>query len=170
MEHPEHERFTHPGLTAALLNALEMAIEGDEKNEKHGWYNGLLFSIESLDEKQASLSVAPDGSTIASHADHILVTLRYVQAIFENETLEIETLEIDSGVNWDASWHERQRPNESEWNRLKLELHREYLATRALIEAKPFWHKQGLSLMLHHIAHTAYHAAAIRQILLHNRG
>ena len=159
MEYPEHEKFAHPGLTAALLTALEVAFEGDEKNEKYGWYNGLLFSIESLNAEQAAATVTL-GSSIASHADHILVTLRYVQAIFNKTAPE---------VDWESSWQQRGQPNESEWQQLRLELQREYLATRALIEGKPFWREQGLTQMLHNIAHTAYHASAIRQILLRHR-
>lgn len=156
MDYPEYEKFAHEGLTQALLSGLEMAFEGDETNQKYGWYNGLLFSLEPLSSAQAGKSAREGGSTIAAHADHILVTLRYVQAVFKGESYE---------ADWGASWHSRNHPDEAEWEQLKTALQHEYQATRALVQGKPFWREQGLTQMIHHIAHTAYHASAIRQIL-----
>jgi hypothetical protein len=156
MDYPEHEKFSHLGLTQSLLKALEMAMQGDEKEAKYGWYNGLLFSLEPLSAVQANQSAVEGGSTIAAHADHILVTFRFVQAMFRGEQLQ---------ADWGRSWHQRNRPSEAEWDQLKTDLQNEYQAMQDFIQNKPFWREQGLTQMLHHIAHTAYHASAIRQIL-----
>ncbi len=155
MEYAEREQFGHEGLTQALLRGLEMAFEGDETNQSYGWYNGLLFSLEPLSAAQAGQSINEGGSTIAAHADHILLTLRMVLAMFNNQRIE---------ADWQSSWRLRQL-SEAEWNQLKSDLRQQYQATRALIQEKPFWREEGLTQMIHHIAHTAYHASAIRQIL-----
>ena len=156
MDYPEHEKLSHAGLTQSLLSALEMAMEGDEKNQKYGWYNGLLFSLEPLSAVQANQSSIESGSTIAAHADHILVTFRFVQTMFSGE---------QSQADWGGSWHQRNHPSEAEWSQLKADLMIEYQAMKDFIQNKPFWREQGLTQMLHHIAHTAYHSSAIRQIL-----
>ncbi|GEM83491.1 hypothetical protein [Meiothermus hypogaeus] len=155
MEYPEQEKFVHAGLTKALLSGLEMAFEGDETNQSYGWYNGLLFSLEPLSAAQAGQSITEGGSTIAAHADHALLTLRVVLAMLNNQRIE---------ADWQSSWKLRQL-SEAEWNQLKSELRQQYQATRALIQEKPFWRETELTQMIHHIAHTAYHASAIRQIL-----
>ncbi|MDX2006905.1 MAG: hypothetical protein SFU83_16655 [Meiothermus sp.] len=156
MDYPEHEKFSHPGLTASLLSALEMAMLGDEKDPKYGWYNGLLASLEPVGAEQAGWSAVNGGSTVAAHADHILVTFRFVQAMFGGHEFQ---------PDWGASWHQRSRPGKADWDQLKVDLRREYEATRELIEARPYWRESGFTQMLHHIAHIAYHASAVRQIL-----
>ncbi len=155
MEYAEREQFGHEGLTQALLNGLEMAFEGDETNQSYGWYNGLLFGLEPLSAAQAGQFITEDGSTIAAHADHVLLTLRVVLAIFNSQRIE---------ADWQSSWKLRQL-SEAEWNQLKSELRLQYQATRRLILEKPFWREAELTQMIHHIAHTAYHASAIRQVL-----
>lgn len=156
MDYPEHEKFAHEGLTKALLSGLEMAFEGDETNQKYGWYNGLLFSLEPLSAEKAGKPAVEGGSTIAAHAHHMWVTLHFVQAMFRGEKYE---------ADWGASWQAHQHPDEAEWKQLKADLRHAYQATRGFVQSKPFWREQGLAQMIHHIAHTAYHASAIRQIL-----
>ncbi len=158
MDYPEHEKFAHEGLTKALLNGLEMAMEGDEKDPKYGWYNGLLFSLEPLSAEQAAKSAIPGGSTIAAHADHILISLEFTLAMLKGEKYE---------ADWGRSWHQDQyrQPSLAQWSQLKADLRREYQATADFIQSKPFWREEGLSHLIHNIAHTAYHASAIRQIL-----
>ena len=52
MEYPEHEKFSHEGVTQALLKGLEMAVEGDETDSKYGWYNGLWFAVKDLGSRR----------------------------------------------------------------------------------------------------------------------
>lgn len=78
-----------------------------------------------------------------------------VLAMFNNQRIE---------ADWQWSWRLRQL-SEVEWNQLKSELRQQYQATRALIQEKPSLREADLTQIIHHIAHTAYPASAIRQIL-----
>lgn len=158
MEYPEQEKVAHAGLTQALLSGLEMAFEGNEKDPKYGWYNGLLFTLEPITVEQAGKSAIPGGSTIAGHADHILISLEMVLAMFNGQEYQ---------ADWGRSWHQTPftQPTEADWAALMAKLHEHYRATAELIRNKEFWRQEGLSQMIHHVAHTAYHASAIRQIL-----
>lgn len=155
MEYPEHETFAHEGLTKALLSGLEMAFEGDQTNQKYGWYNGHWFSLEPFSAAQAGQSMREGSSTIAAHADHVLLTLQLMLGMFNNQRLESD---------WQSSWKLGQL-NESERNQLGSALRLQYRATRTLISEKTFWRQEELAQMIHHMAHTAYHASAVRQIL-----
>jgi hypothetical protein len=163
MDYPEQEKFSHPGITQTLLDTLEMALEGDETDSKYGWYNGLLFSIEPLSAEQAGHSITPQGSTIAGHADHILLTLQYVGAMLRGQPYQ---------ADWGRSWHQPQlrQPSQAEWNQLKSDLRQEYQALREFMQNKPFWREPDLAAAINNIAHTAYHASAIRQILKASQG
>ncbi len=156
MNHPEREQFAHPGLTQALLNALELAIEGDEtEREKYGWYNGLLFAVRSASGADAAKSVGSDRPTVAAHVDHVRVCLAYTRHLLAGQ---------DFDADWAASWRIRQ-PTDAEWNSIRSNLELEYVALRELIQNEPVWRESSLSAAINNVAHTAYHAGAVRQIL-----
>lgn len=143
MPQPQNEPVVYSGLAQALLDGLEMALEGEEKNSRYGWYDGLWFSIEPLDARQAGCSAYP-GGTIASHADPILVTWRLMQGLLRGQAYQ---------TDWEASWSRRRQPSQDEWTRLKSDL--QHQAPHSLTETRSSWSQ----------AHTAYHAGAVRQIL-----
>ncbi len=156
MNGPEQESFAHSGLTRALLKALELAIEGDEmEREKYGWYNGLLFAVRNATAADAAKSFGPDRPSVAWHVDHVRVCLAYTHHNLAGEADH-------------SDWPDPERvraPSESEWDSIKSNLEREYHALREFIRDKPFWREPGLSAAINNIAHTAYHAGAVRQIL-----
>lgn len=151
-QYPEPEKLAHPGLTQGLLKTLEMAMEGDEK---YGWYNGLLFTVRNLTAEQAGKSLGPGRSTIAAHADHVRLCLAYAC-----HTLRGEPFPVDWGKSWEI-----RSVGEAEWEEIKAGLEQEYRALHRLMAEKPFWRESDLSTAINNIAHTAYHAGAVRQIL-----
>jgi hypothetical protein len=147
MDYPEHEKFSHEGLTNSLINALETALVGTDPGF---WYTGIISAIQDLNAEQASRTL-PGYNTIAAHAEHIRVSLNYVRRTFAGEKLNVE-------------WWPLQTVNAAQWAELKQQLQAEYEATIAFIKAKPFWREEGLTQMLDSLAHIAYHAGAIRQL------
>ncbi len=148
MDYPEHEKFTHEGLTNALVYALETAMLG---TDPQFWYTGVVSAIENLTHEQASRNLLPGYTTIAAHAEHVRVSLNYVRRTFAGETLKVE-------------WWPLQTVDAAQWEELKKQLRAEYEATTTFLKTKPFWREEGLTQMLDCIAHTAYHAGAIRQL------
>ncbi|MBI5812626.1 MAG: hypothetical protein HZB27_08675 [Meiothermus silvanus] len=63
-----------------------------------------------------------------------------------------------------SSWEIRS-VGEAEWEEIKAGLEQEYRALHRLMAEKPFWRESDLSTAINNIAHTAYHAGAVRQIL-----
>jgi hypothetical protein len=148
MDYPEHEKFSHEGLTNALLNALETALIG---TDPQFWYTGIISAIQDLNAEQASRKLLPGYNTIAAHTEHIRVSLNYVRRTFAGEKLNVE-------------WWPLQTVDVAQWAELKQQLKVEYEMTIAFIKDKPFWREEGLTQMLDSIAHIAYHAGAIRQL------
>jgi hypothetical protein len=139
-----------------LLNALELAIEGDEtEREKYGWYNGLLFAVRNTSAEDAAKSFGLNRPSVAWHVDHVRVCLAYTRHLLADEA--------DT-----SDWPDPERvraPSESEWDSIRSNLEGEYVALREFLQNKPFWREPSLSAAINNIAHTAYHAGAVRQIL-----
>jgi hypothetical protein len=78
-----------------------------------------------------------------------------------SKTIELFCHDMTQDIDWqhgtvsDLVWAGSQA---------RLELH--YLALLEFAAKKPFWHAEGLQALIDNIAHTAYHAGAIRQIIL----
>lgn len=155
MEYPEEEKFSHPGLTEALLKSLELAVDGDETDSKYGWYNGLWFAVKNLSAQEAAKSLGPGRSCVAAHLDHVRITLIYVRHALAGEEYK---------ADWGSSW-KIESPTEAQWEQIKTGFRQEYQALREFIQTKPFWREPGLAAAINNIAHTAYHAGAVRQIL-----
>lgn len=155
MEYPEHEKFSHEGVTQALLKGLEMAVEGDETDSKYGWYNGLWFAVKDLGVQEAARALGPGRSTVAAHLDHVRLTLIYVRHALAGEEYK---------ADWGSSW-KIASPSEAQWEEIKTGFRQGYDALRQFIQSKPFWREPGLTAAIHNIGHTAYHAGAVRQIL-----
>jgi hypothetical protein len=142
-----------PIITNAIQAALKMALLGDER--QHGWYNGLLMALEGMSAAQASRSPAPGRTTVAAHTEHIRFTLQVVNAWGRGEQPEID---------WADSWTVSS-VTEPEWDALRADLRREFEVMLTGVQARAAWREQGLAMIINNIAHTAYHAGAIRQIL-----
>lgn len=155
MESQESEKFSHPGITEALLKSLEMAVESDETDRKYGWYDGLWFAVKNSSAQEAGKSLGEGRSTVAAHLDRVRVTL-----IFVRHALAGGEYKADWGSSWKIA-----TPGEAQWGEIKSGFRQEYEALRELIGSKPFWLEPGLAAAIHNIAHTAYPAGAVRQIL-----
>jgi uncharacterized damage-inducible protein DinB len=151
MSYPEHEKFSHPGLTQALLNMVEAAMLGSDPNF---WYTGVISAVQSLSAEQASKIILPNYSSIADHAYHVCISLNYMRRTLEGETVK---------VDWRATWAQQQ-VNTEQWNDLRERLQVEYDAMTKFIREKSFWLEESLTQLLDNISHAAYHAGAIRQL------
>ena len=147
--------ISSPIITDAILAALKMAFLGDET--QHGWYNGLLTALDGVTALQASRTPAPGRTSVAAHAEHVRFTLRVVSAWGRNEQPQ---------VDWAHSWV-TSSVTESEWDALRSSIRHEFEAMLTAVRAHTAWSEQGLQIVIDNIAHTAYHAGAIRQILKH---
>lgn len=154
----EQAEVSSPAITNALIATLKMALYGDELND--GWYNGLLFALENVSSERASMPPGPGRATIAAHAEHVRFTLHVMNARGRGENAE---------VDWAESW-KVQTVNAADWNALRENIKREFEALRDGIENRAAWREQGLATMINNIAHTAYHASAIRQLLKAGEG
>lgn len=142
-------------LRTALLGSREMAMEGGETDPKYGWYNGLWFAVQRLGAREAGRSPGPGRSTVAAHFDHVRETLVYMRHVLAGEEYH---------ADWGASW-KIAAPSEAEWEGIRLGFRHEYQVLREAIENKVSWSAAGFSIAINNIAHTAYHAGAVRQIL-----
>lgn len=158
MSSEPYPEFSLPALGSALVHSLKMALEGDEHNG--GWYNGLLFALESVSAEQASRASAEGRATVAAHAEHVRFTLEVANAWLRGERPEI---------NWADSW-KVQQVNEAEWEALKAGLRQQYETLLEMARGRPTWREPGVALMIDNIAHTAYHAGAIRQMVKRVQG
>lgn len=148
-----HPEISSPIITNALKAALKMALFGDETQQ--GWYNGLLRALDGVNAARASRSPGPGRTTVAAHAEHIRFTLQVVNAWGRGEQPE---------VDWTDSWT-RSSLTESEWDALRADLRLEFETMLTGVQGREAWREQGLQTMINNIAHTAYHAGAIRQLL-----
>jgi hypothetical protein len=153
MSTEQYPEFSLPVLNSVLVRSLEMALEGDER--EGGWYNGLLFALENVSAEQASWAPAEGRPMVAAHAEHVRFTLEVVNAWLRGERPE---------VDWAESWKVKQ-VDEARWEALKAGLRQQYQALLDLAQNRSAWREPGMSMMIDNIAHTAYHAGAIRQLL-----
>lgn len=142
-----------PIITDAVLAALKMALLGDETQQ--GWYNGLLFSLDGVTAARASRTPTPGRTSVAAHAEHVRFTLHVVNAWGRGEQPE---------VDWADSWAVSS-VTQAEWDALRASLRHEFEVMLEGVQGRAAWREQGVQTMINNIAHTAYHAGAIRQIL-----
>jgi hypothetical protein len=142
-----------PIITNAIQAALKMALSGDET--QHGWYNGVLTALEGVSATRASRSPGPGRTTVAAHAEHVRFTLRVVNAWVRGQQPEID---------WADSWTVSS-VTDAEWDALRADIRREFELMLEGVQGRAAWRARGLEMLINNIAHTAYHAGAIRQIL-----
>ena len=142
-----------PIVTHALLKGLNTAFVASESDR--GWLNGILFSLENMNSTTASRPPGMGRPTIAAHVHHVHLCLNAVRAWARGEQPQ---------PDWGSSW-KISSLNETEWETLKLELDQEFKLTQELIQTQANWDERSLSSAIDNIAHCAYHASAIRQIM-----
>lgn len=148
----EEETLSSPLIANAFAQALEMTLHGDET--QGAWYNGLSFALEGVSAERASAHT-PGRSSVVQHAEHARYCLQMV-----NHWLRGEQPEAD----WGAAW-KLERLEEPEWAALKADLKTQLEGLLELARTRPAWRERGLAMMIHNVAHAAYHAGAIRQLL-----
>jgi hypothetical protein len=149
----ETASISSPIITNALLKGLNTAFVASESDR--GWLNGILFSLENMSSTTASKTPAPGRPNIAAHVHHVRLCLEAVRAWARGKQPQ---------PDWSSSW-KISSVTKSEWEDLKLGLQNEFKLTQELIQTQTSWDEQSLSSAIDNIAHCAYHASAIRQII-----
>ena len=133
-----------PGQEAYLLN------RGDP---------GLLRELETIEASAASKPPTPAQTTIAAHVDHVLFGLSILNRWAAGEK------DAWAGADWNASW-QRTTVTDDQWRTLRDGLRQEAGKWQKVVVTRTNWDDFGAAAALSTAAHTAYHLAAIRQILL----
>jgi hypothetical protein len=150
----ETTSISSPIITNALLKGLNTAFIASEGDS--GWLNGILFSLENMTFETASKTPVPGRPNIIAHVHHVRLCLETVRAWARGEQPQ---------PDWGSSWHRTSSMTKSEWEDLKLGLQKEFELTQELIQTETSWNELSLSSAIDNIAHCAYHASAIRQII-----
>lgn len=137
---------------AALTQNFDIAVQG---NDTDHWYTGLLTSLQQLPADAASAQAFGEATTVAQQADHIRFALGVARARLQGQNLR---------PDWKESW-QKTRVNAQEWADLQQALKDEYQQFHALILSRNDWNEAELSSIITQIAHTAYHAGAVRQLV-----
>jgi hypothetical protein len=143
-----------------VLALLAEAYPGTDPDEC--WFtwggpdSGVIGTLESLSAEQASTPAHEGGTTIAAIAAHLRFTLQYGNVMWSGKKPE---------MSWDDSWP-ITTVNEAEWTALCNDIRSEYALSVKLLEIFQDWsHPKAIAGSFGHIAHTAYHLGAIRQIM-----
>lgn len=142
--------------TALLL--LEETFPSRDKggnvyvDKRTGWFP----TLEGLTAEEASLSIVPGGTTVASHVFHSVFYLDVV-------TTELKGGELGK-VDWSRSWVVTVVRDE-EWEELKRHLRDAYEEVMTLLEGAEEWGPGHVEVAFAALAHSAYHLGAVRQFL-----
>ena len=156
-------------LTNAIVVLLTEAYPGPP-DPSGTWFidnepdSGVLGILDTVSVAEASRSVHPDGdpgSTIASHAEHLRWSLANANAALRGE---------EYNGKWSESWRLLET-DQAGWDRLRLDLRREFEAVCQAIQAQTdFPQDEYLLGVLGLIPHAAYHLGNIRQMVERVRG
>jgi hypothetical protein len=130
-----------PETTAYMLN------QGDP---------GILRSLDRLSASAAS-AVAPGGSSIAAHVDHVRYGLSLMNRWAKGEPNPFAT------ANWNTAW-QKTAYSDAEWAALRAALRDESRRWLAALGAPREVSTVELNGVVGSIAHLAYHLGAIRQM------
>ena len=133
-----------PGQEAYLLNPGDL---------------GLLRQLDTIDASTASRRPTPGQTTIAAHIDHVHFGLSILNRWAAGEPNPW------AGADWNDSW-QRTTVTDDQWRTLRDGLRTEADKWRNVVDTRTSWDKLGAAIALSIVAHTAYHMAAIRQIML----
>lgn len=155
---------TVPTLTQVIVDLLVEAYDGPPDAHSPTWFNdndpnaGILGQIKPLTAVQASHSAdgtGNPGTTVASHVEHLRWSLANANGAMRGEPYE---------TNWSTSWSVI-KVSESEWNRLRDQLKKEYQDACKLIAKQETLESEYLYGGFALVPHAAYHLATIRQII-----
>jgi hypothetical protein len=116
---------------------------------------GLLGTIDKLSAATASARLRPQNATIAAHSNHILYLLD-VFVLYERGERP--------AAGWESSW-EVQVVDEAAWDALRAAVRERYTAATALVRARTDWPAPAVGGAMLLLAHVAYHAGEIKQII-----
>lgn len=119
---------------------------------------GLVDTLKSLSAQTVSKTPRPGRKPIVSHANHVLFGLGLLNRAVHGDGKAFE------GADWDMAW-ELVQVDDRQWADLLQQLDK---TASDLLEAAPKlmqWSEIMLTGCFAGAAHTAYHLAAIRQIL-----
>ncbi len=145
-------------VASSLAGLFTEAYEGaDSSFFSDGGKGGLLGTLDGLTAAAASLSAAPDGLTIAAHAEHLRWSLANLNATVKGAPWN---------PNWSESWRVRQL-DPAAWDDLRADLRREYRVTLETMRNLDLAHLEPMIFtgVVATIAHGAYHLGAIRATL-----
>ena len=117
----------------------------------------LLETVAAITAAEASRPIAPNGTTIAGHVDHIRFYLRVLNDYMDGNWHQ--------NLDWKQSWL-TAKVTESEWDALRKDLEADYQHLLTHLKSFTDWndnHRLGGAMGI--IVHTAYHLGAIRQII-----
>jgi hypothetical protein len=152
--------------TASVLNAVvELLTEAyaGPPDPSRTWFidnepdSGVMGLLKAATAQEASRSVdgsGRDGTTIASHAEHLRWSLMSMNAAIRGEPLG----------KWSESWLVNEA-DETSWERLRNELASEFEALRQVLQSGPDVEEQYLPGLFALPAHAAYHLGTIRQMM-----
>jgi hypothetical protein len=123
---------------------------------------GLLRSLDRLSASAAS-AIAPSGSSIAAHVDHVRYGLALMNRWAHGEADPFAT------ADWTASWR-TTTVSDVEWTALRTALHDEAHRWLDALGTPREIDTIALNGMIGSIAHLGYHLGAIRQIDRATRG
>lgn len=119
---------------------------------------GLVDTLKSLSAQTVSKAPRPRRKPIVSHANHVLFGLGLLNRAVHGDEKAFD------GADWEAAW-KLEHVDDRQWSELLQQLEK---TASELLEAAPQltqWNEIMLTGCFAGAAHTAYHLAAIRQIL-----
>lgn len=119
------------------------------------WFKGLLLHVKKVDATHASRTNPGGTSSAAGQVGHVLYWLRFGRRWLAGEEVEGDQ---------DASFTHMQ-VDDGEWAALKKELEDEVALFQNDIHKVHDWNKKKLNVVFNQIAHAAYHAGSVIQIL-----
>jgi hypothetical protein len=145
----------------ALSNMLREIFDGPPGQDAYVLNPGdpgLLRQLDAIDAKTASTSPTPGQKSIAAHVDHVQFGLAILNRWAAGEANPW------AGADFNTSW-QRTTVGEDQWRALREGLRREADNWQKVVAARTSWDDMSAAAGLSTVAHTAYHLAAVRQIL-----
>lgn len=146
-------------LTRTLTTLLAELVDGAPPSDAYMLNSddpGLLRSLDRLSPDAAS-AVAPGGSSIAAHAEH----LRYGLSLMNRWATDGGN--PFAGADWSAAWR-KTKVSSAEWKQLRADLANEAHRWLATLRTPHEVTSIELNGVIGSIAHLGYHLGAIRQI------
>jgi hypothetical protein len=116
---------------------------------------GLLQTLEQVSAETASRSFQPGAPTIAAHCEHVRFYIVKLHELMH---------EPANKIDWKQSWL-LHTVNPSEWETLKRELRRAYMAVTDELGSVESWGDIPIGHGMAILVHTAYHLGSIRQLM-----